>query len=116
MGCLVDFHQQFAGMMANMPFLPAHPSDVPFVYSDAEIFPGLEEKHAIDVTRGQRLARQALHLPGWSPQRAAENLPSLEGRSAVMFISVSCPSQGVLPLSSHPSHMILVGIRASSHV
>lgn len=66
----------------------AHPSDVPFVYSDAEIFPGLEEKHAIDVTRGQRLARQALHLPGWSAQRTAENLPSLEGRPPSCSLAV----------------------------
>lgn len=53
------------------------------VFLDAKIFPGPEERLALHVTRRQELAIQALPLPGWSPQRAPENLPSLEGRSQI---------------------------------
>lgn len=35
-----------------------------FVGSDAEIFPGPEEQHAIEVACRQELARQAVHLLG----------------------------------------------------
>ena len=86
----------------NMPFLPTHSSDVWFIYPDAEIFPGLEEQHAIDVSCGQQLACQALHLPGWSAQRTAENLPSLEGRTLLLLRTS--------PLCSHISNTIFMGI------
>lgn len=49
------------------------------ICADAKILPGLEEHHAPDVTHRKELARQALPLSGWRPQRVAENLPSLEG-------------------------------------
>lgn len=51
------------------------------VCPDTEIFPGLEEQHAFHVPHRQKVAGQAVRLPGWSPHRAPENLPSLEGRS-----------------------------------
>lgn len=76
----------FAGLTVNMPLLPAQSSQVHLIYSDAEIFPGPEEQHAIDVPCRQELACQALHLPGWSEQRTAENLPSLEGRMLLCFV------------------------------
>lgn len=85
-GCFLLFHQMFAGMTVNMPLLPAQSSHVHLIYSDAEIFPGPEEQHAIDVPCRQELVCQALHLPGWSAQRTAENLPSLEGRTLLCFV------------------------------
>lgn len=50
---------------------------------DAEILPGPEEKHALHVAHRQEVACQAVPLPGRSPQRAAEDLPPLEGRSPI---------------------------------
>lgn len=73
-------------MTVNMPLLPAQSAHVRLIYSDAEIFPGPEEQHAIDVPCRQELACQALHLPGWSAQRTAGNLPSLEGRTLLCFV------------------------------
>lgn len=55
------------------------------VCPDAKILPGPEAQHAPHVSHRQELARQALPLPGWSPQRAAENLPSLEGWSQIQI-------------------------------
>ncbi len=79
------FNQTFARMLFNLHFLM---SDCP----DAKILPGPEEQHAPHVAHRQELARQALPLPGRSPQRAAENLPSLEGWSqktrAPLLVSV----------------------------
>lgn len=63
---------------------------------DAKILPGPEEHHALHVTRRQELAYQAIPLSGWSPQRAAENLPSLEGRSQI----TRAPPPPVCPI--HP--------------
>lgn len=53
------------------------------VFLDAKILPGPEEHLALYVTHRQELAFQALPLPGWSPQRAPENLPPLEGLSQI---------------------------------
>lgn len=50
---------------------------------DAKVLPGPEEQHAPHVTHRQELAHQALPLSGRSPQRAAENLPPVEGRSQI---------------------------------
>lgn len=51
------------------------------VCPDAEILPGSEEHVTFHVTRRPELAGSAVSLPGRSPQRAAENLPPVEGQS-----------------------------------
>lgn len=81
---LLVFHQIFAAMSLNL-----HSLFLFLFFPDAKILPGPEEQHASHVTHRQELARQALPLSGWSPQRAEENLPSLEGWSLITITSPS---------------------------